>query len=74
MEKLVSIIIPCYNHSTVVGRMIKSVLNQTYSKIELIVVNDGSTDDSEKVILSFAEKLEEKGYLFKYRNARSGRL
>lgn len=66
MEKLVSIIIPCYNHSTVVGRMIKSVLNQTYSKIELIVVNDGSTDDSEKVILSFAEKLEEKGYLFKY--------
>jgi len=47
MTELVSIIIPTFNRSTVVQRAINSVLKQTYKNFELIVVDDGSTDDTE---------------------------
>lgn len=47
MTELVSIIIPTFNRSTVVLRAINSVLKQTYKNFELIVVDDGSTDDTE---------------------------
>jgi glycosyltransferase involved in cell wall biosynthesis len=45
--ELVSIIIPTFNRSTFLLRAIKSVLNQSYKNFELIVVDDGSTDDTE---------------------------
>jgi glycosyltransferase involved in cell wall biosynthesis len=41
-----SIIIPCYNSESYIGKTIQSVINQLYSSWELIVVNDGSTDNS----------------------------
>ena len=41
-----SIIIPLYNKADYIEKMIKSVVNQTLSDFELIIVNDGSTDDS----------------------------
>ena len=43
---LVSIIIPVYNKADLVGRAINSAFAQTYENIEVIVVDDGSTDDS----------------------------
>ena len=47
MEKpLVSIILPCYNAAGTIARAVRGVLNQTYRPLELIVVNDGSTDDT----------------------------
>ena len=50
---LVSVITPCYNGEKWVGRLMDSVLDQTYPKIEFIIVNDGSTDRSENIILSY---------------------
>lgn len=65
-EPLVSIITPCFNEELNIHRFLNSILNQTYSNIELIVVNDGSTDNSEKVILSYNEKFKNKGVSFIY--------
>lgn len=48
---LVSVIIPCYNKATSIARTIASVKEQTLNNLECIIVNDGSTDDSEQVIL-----------------------
>lgn len=49
---LVSVVIPCYNYAAYVKEAIESVLAQTYRNIEIIVIDDGSTDNSHKVIKS----------------------
>lgn len=49
-EPLVSVIIPIYNTATYIRECIDSVLNQTYSNIEIILVNDGSKDESDQII------------------------
>ena len=48
----ISIIIPVYNGSNYVKEAIDSALAQTYKNIEVIVVNDGSTDNTEKIVKS----------------------
>jgi len=55
-KPLVSIVIPCYNAEKYVGEAIESALNQKYSPIEVIVINDGSTDNSLEAIRNY-EKL-----------------
>lgn len=55
-EPLVSVLVANYNYARFLPEALGSALNQTYSKLEVIVFDDGSTDDSCKVIKSFAEK------------------
>ena len=56
MKDLVSIILPVYNGERYLAEAIESVLTQSYEEIELIVVNDCSTDSSENIILQFCKK------------------
>lgn len=53
---LISIIIPCYNGEKFISKTLKSVLDQTYTHWETIVVNDGSTDNSAEVLEKWSEK------------------
>ena len=52
-EIKVSVIIPTYNRAKLIKRSIQSVLNQTYQDFEIIVVDDGSADDTKSVVESF---------------------
>lgn len=55
-ESMVSIIIPVYNVEKYIGECIESILNQTYLKIEIILINDGSTDLSGEICDIFKKK------------------
>ena len=50
MKPLVSIIVPLYNCERYIGKCINSLLEQSYNHTEIIVVNDGSTDSSDKIM------------------------
>lgn len=53
---LVSVIVPVYNRENLVGKTIESILAQTYEKVEVIVVNDGSTDGSLDVLKVYGDR------------------
>ncbi len=55
-KPLVSVIIPAYNAATHIAQTINSVVEQTYSQLEIIVVNDGSTDDTLDVLKEFGNE------------------
>ena len=57
LSSLVSIIIPCWNAEDCVGKAIESALAQTYSNIEVIVIDDGSTDGSLIVMKSYGDRI-----------------
>jgi glycosyltransferase involved in cell wall biosynthesis len=59
----VTVVIPTYNRVRFVGRAIRSALAQTYSDIEVVVVDDGSTDDTQTQIESLAQADERVRYL-----------
>ncbi len=52
----ISVIVPIYNVETYVGKCIESIINQGYQNIEIILVDDGSTDNSGKICDEYAEK------------------
>ena len=50
MNNLISVVVTCYNHEKYIEQCLRSIFNQTYRNIELIVLDDGSTDSSAKII------------------------
>lgn len=55
MDKLVSVIVPVYNVDRYLGRCIKSIMQQSYRNLEIILVDDGSTDNSGTICDTFKE-------------------
>ncbi|MBP3223845.1 MAG: glycosyltransferase [Campylobacter sp.] len=53
---LVSVVIPSYNHEKYISETITAILNQTYKNIELIIIDDGSKDNSPNIIENFRKK------------------
>ncbi len=61
MDSLVSIIIPAYQQEKWIGRCLQSVLNSSHQNLDIIVVNDGSTDKTEKIIQEYVERTKTGG-------------
>lgn len=59
MEKKISIIIPVYNVEKYLPRCLDSILKNTYKNIEIILINDGSKDNSQSIIDEYQEKNKE---------------
>ncbi len=55
MEELVSVIIPVYNRQETIARALDSVLEQTYENMEVIIVDDGSSDDTMEILKSYSD-------------------
>jgi len=53
---MITVLMPAYNAERYIGKAIESVLRQTYADFELVIVNDGSTDNTENIIRSFSDK------------------
>lgn len=72
---LVTVVIPTYNHSCYLGRALQSVLDQTYTNWEAIVIDNHSTDNTDEVMASFADhritylKIHNNGVIAASRNA-----
>lgn len=63
IEGLVSVIVPVYNAEQTITRCVDSVLNQTYEDIELILINDGSYDQTDEICRSISEQHRRVTYL-----------
>lgn len=59
-EPLVSVVIITYQHESYIGDCLESILYQTYSNIELIIIDDASTDKTPQIIRSYMKRLQEK--------------
>ena len=66
MEKgkkgLISVVTPCYNAAGYLHRLMDSILGQTYPNVEMIAVDDGSTDETLQILEDYIPKFEKKGY------------
>lgn len=65
---LVTAVVPVYNHEKYVVESIQSIINQSYPNIELIVINDGSKDNSHEMILTLLDECKRRFVRFEYIN------
>ena len=53
MKKIISVIVPVYNAEKFLERSLTSIIKQTYKQLEIILINDGSTDNSLEILKQF---------------------
>lgn len=73
MSKLISVVIPTHNRADLLPRAINSVLNQTYIDFEIIVVSDGSTDNTSEIVNGFT-KADDRVKFIEYAPAKGGNV
>ena len=56
LNNKISVIIPTYNRENLIGKAITSALNQTYKNLEVLIIDDGSTDNTKEIIDKFSDK------------------
>ena len=66
MNTLVTYVIPSYNHAQYVRQAVQSVINQTYTNIELLIIDDGSSDESAQVIASMIKECNDRFVRFEF--------
>ncbi|ENV10510.1 hypothetical protein F966_00274 [Acinetobacter higginsii] len=66
-QSLVSVVVPCYNHENYVEGCIQSIIEQTYQNIELIIIDDGSKDNSVEKIQQIIPRCIERFSRFEFR-------
>ena len=69
INPLVSILIPSYNHDMYIEEALDSCLNQTYDNFEILVLDDGSSDNSVSIIKKYADKFPKKIKFFQQQNS-----
>ena len=62
MSGKVSMVMPCYNKADYIGHMFDSIIAQEWDHIEIVLVNDGSTDGTKEVIAAYKPKFKSRGY------------
>lgn len=68
MKELISVLLPAYNVGEYIGICLDSILQQTYSNYEVIIVNDGSTDDTLAICQAYTQR-DSRIHLFSQENA-----
>jgi len=68
MNKKISIIIPVYNAGKTIEKCVESILHNDYSDCEIILINDGSTDDSWKILEGYGKKYPDRMKIFNQEN------
>ena len=70
IKGLVNLITPAYNSANFIFRLLDSVLSQTYPKIKMYIIDDGSTDNTREVIEEYIPLFEKRGYelIYKYQD------
>ncbi|RNI25754.1 glycosyltransferase [Rufibacter latericius] len=69
MKPFFSIVIPTYNRASIISKTIKSVLSQSFTNFEVLIIDDGSTDNTEEVVAGFSDQ---RIVYFKKNNAERG--
>lgn len=72
MKPLISVVVPVYNAEKYLVKCLDSIINQTYKNIEIVLVNDGSTDESLKIINSYKKKYKNKIVVIDKKNEGQG--
>ena len=71
MKSKFSIILPTYNRSTFLPKALESVINQTYTNWELIIIDDGSTDNTKEIVEAFLKENNKIRYIYQENAERS---